>query len=124
MNPSRMGHLCRFRTGRRRSIVWHLSCHRRLPVPAWHPTLLSLFAMSSITIQIPDFLRQQVERLTAEAGFSVDQFFVTAASEKIAVIEEGGYIQRRAARADDDAFLEAISHIPATPVSETWDRLD
>lgn len=79
--------------------------------------------MSSITIQIPDFLRQQVERLTAQDGFSVDQFFAAAASEKIAVIEAEGYIGKRAARASDAAFLDAVAHIPAVPMTEAWDKL-
>ena len=39
--------------------------------------------MNSITIQIPDYLRKQVENLAAEEGFTVDQFFATAASEKL-----------------------------------------
>ena len=79
--------------------------------------------MSSITIQIPDFLRRQVERLTARDGFSVDQFFVTAASEKLAAWEAVDYIAQRAGRADDATFLEAISHIPAAPVAESWDQM-
>ena len=79
--------------------------------------------MSSITIQVPDFLRQQVERLSAEDGFSVDQFFATAASEKIAVIEAVQYIRARAERADEAAFEDAISHIPAKPVTEAWDQI-
>ncbi len=79
--------------------------------------------MSSITIQVPDFLRRQVERLSAQDGLTVDQFFATAASEKIAVMEAVDYIGQRAARADDKAFLEAISHIPAAPISEVWDKM-
>jgi hypothetical protein len=79
--------------------------------------------MSSITIQVPDFLRRQVERLTAKDGLTVDQFFATAASEKIAVMEAVDYIGQRAARADDDAFLKAVSHIPSAPVTEAWDQM-
>ena len=79
--------------------------------------------MSSITIQIPEFLHRQVKRLTEKDGLSVDQFFATAASEKIAVLEAEDYIAKRAARASDAAFLEAVSHIPAAPVTEKWDRI-
>lgn len=79
--------------------------------------------MSSITIQVPEFLRRQIERLTAEDGLTVDQFFVTAASEKIAMLEAVDYIGQRAARADDAAFLDAISRVPAIPVTETWDQM-
>ncbi len=79
--------------------------------------------MSSITIEVPDFLRRQVERLTAQDGFTVDQFFATAASEKIAAMEAEDYIRQRAARADDKAFMDAVSHVPATLVSEAWDKM-
>ncbi len=79
--------------------------------------------MSSITIQIPEFLRQQVERLTAEDGVSMDPFFTTAASEKIAVLEAGSHIAKRAARSSDAAFLDAVSRIPAAPVKEAWDQM-
>lgn len=79
--------------------------------------------MSSITIQVPDYLRRQVERLTAQDGFSVDQFFATAASEKIAVLEAENYIGQRASRANDEAFLEAVSQIPAAPITEEWDKM-
>jgi hypothetical protein len=79
--------------------------------------------MSSVTIQIPEFLRRQVERLTAQDGFTVDQFFATAASENIAVIEAESYICKRASRSTDAAFLDAVAHIPAIPVQESWDSL-
>ena len=46
--------------------------------------------------------------MSAEDGFSVDQFFTTAASEKIAAMVAVGYIAQWAARADDGAFLEAL----------------
>jgi len=79
--------------------------------------------MSSITIQIPDYLRKQVEHLAAEEGFWVDQLFATAASEKLAVLEAVDYIQARASRADDGAFREAISQIPAAAIVEEWDQM-
>lgn len=76
--------------------------------------------MSAITIQIPDSLRRHVERLAAADSISVDQFFATAASEKLSVIEAVDYI---ASRADDAAFMEAISHIPDAPITEAWDKM-
>jgi len=79
--------------------------------------------MSSITIQIPDFLHRQVERLASRDSMSVDQFFATAASEKLSVMEAVDYISARAARADDAAFMEAVSHIPDVPVTAEWNRM-
>ena len=79
--------------------------------------------MVPITIQIPEYLRRHVERLAAADGISVDQFFATAASEKLSVIEAFDYVASRASRANDAAFLEALSHIPDSPVTDSWDKL-
>jgi hypothetical protein len=79
--------------------------------------------MSTITIKIPEYLREQVERLSASEGFTVDQFFATAASEKLSVICELDYIRTKATNADDQEFLEALKHIPDAPVAGTWDHM-
>lgn len=79
--------------------------------------------MSTITIQVPEFLRQQVEKLSADEGFSIDQFFATAASEKLSLIRELDYVRNRASLANDQAFEEVLKQIPATPTVEEWDRM-
>lgn len=79
--------------------------------------------MSTITIEIPDYLRRQVESLTSAEGYTVDQFFATAASEKLAVIREHDYLAARAKRADDQVFEAALKAIPDKPVVEDWDRM-
>lgn len=79
--------------------------------------------MSAITIQIPDYLRRHVERLAAADGISVDQFFATAVSEKLSVIGAFDYIGSRASRTNDAAFLEALSHIPDSPITDSWNKL-
>ena len=80
--------------------------------------------MSALTIQIPDEFRSRVERLTADEGITAEQFIASAAFEKADAWEQSEYIAQRAALADDKAFLDAVSKIPATPVAESWDRLD
>ena len=79
--------------------------------------------MSTISIQIPDSVRKHVERLAAEEGISVDQFYASAAAEKLAAIETS-YLAARAARADRDAFLRVLAKVPhgGEPVAES-DRL-
>ena len=79
--------------------------------------------MSVITIQVPDSLRRHIERLAAADGISVDQFFATAASEKLSMIEAFDYIGSRASRANDATFLEALAHIPDISVTDSWDKL-
>jgi len=79
--------------------------------------------MSTITIEIPEYLRKQVEALSLAEGFSVDQFFATAASEKLSVIRELDYIAQRASKADDHVFEEVLKSIPASPEIPEWDRI-
>jgi hypothetical protein len=79
--------------------------------------------MSSITIKIPEYLRKQVEKLSTEEGVSIDQFFATAASEKLSVIKETDYIAQRAARASDEKFEAVLKHIPASSNIEVWDEM-
>lgn len=79
--------------------------------------------MSTITIEVPEFLRRQVEKLSAAEGFSMDQFFATAASEKLSVIREVDYIAEKASKASDEEFEAVLRHIPAIPVTEEWDRM-
>ena len=79
--------------------------------------------MSTVTIQIPEYLRKQVERLCAEEGLNIDQFFATAASEKIAVLEAIDYVAARASQASDAAFKDAIANIPAAPSTDEWDKI-
>ena len=79
--------------------------------------------MSTVTIQIPDSIRRNAERLAAEDGISLDQFLSTAAAEKMAAIETADYITRRAERADDKAFEAVLKKIPAREPEEDWDKM-
>ena len=78
--------------------------------------------MSTVSISVPDSVKRNVERLAAKDGISVDQFYATAAAEKLAALETADYIAQRAARADREAFLRVMEKVPdAEP--EEWDRL-
>ncbi len=78
--------------------------------------------MSTVSISIPDSVKRNVERLAAKDGISVDQFYATAAAEKLSALETADYIAQRAARADREAFLRVMEKVPdAAP--EEWDRL-
>jgi hypothetical protein len=77
--------------------------------------------MSTLTIQIPDSLKAQVERLALHDGITVDQFLTLAAAEKVSALETGNYLAQRAARADRDAFLKVMAKVPDVE-PEPWDR--
>jgi hypothetical protein len=77
--------------------------------------------MITVSIQIPDSVKRHVERLAAKEGISVDQFYATAAAEKLAALEAADYIAQRAARSDREAFLRVLAKVPPAEPEE-WDR--
>ena len=71
--------------------------------------------MSTLTIQLPESLKQTIEALAAKEGYSVSQFFASAAGEKLAVIQTMNYLRDEAAagrREDFDKYLVAVPVAP------------
>jgi len=67
--------------------------------------------MSTLTIELPDSLKQSIEELASTEGYSVSQFLASAASEKLAVVMTMNYLRREATagrREDFDHYLKAI----------------
>lgn len=58
--------------------------------------------MSQITVQLPDSIHKR--------------------AEQIAVIEAVDHISRRAARANEQAFLTVLAKVPAGESEEEWDK--
>ena len=70
--------------------------------------------MSTLTIEIPDSLRQSIEELAAREGYSVSQFLASAAGEKLAVIMTMDYLRREATsgrREDFEHYLKAVPDV-------------
>jgi hypothetical protein len=70
--------------------------------------------MSSLTIELPESLKKNIEALAAKEGFTVSQFLASAAGEKLAVVMTMDYLRREAAagrRADFDKFLAAVPDV-------------
>jgi len=79
--------------------------------------------MSTLTIQLPESLKKNIEALAAKEGYSVSQFLASAAGEKLAVVLTMDYLRREAAagrRADFEKYLAAVPD--AAPPEN--DRLD
>jgi uncharacterized protein (DUF1778 family) len=71
--------------------------------------------MSTVTIQLPESLKQSIEALAAREGYSLSQFVASAAGEKLAVALTMDYLRREAAagrREDFEKFLAASPDIP------------
>jgi len=67
--------------------------------------------MSTVTIELPDSLKESIEELASKEGYSVSQFLASAASEKLAVVMTMDYLRREATagrREDFDRYLKAV----------------
>jgi hypothetical protein len=79
--------------------------------------------MSTVIIQLPESLKNKIEALAAQEGYSMSQFLASAAGEKLAVVLTADYLRREAEagrREDFDRYLAAVPDAPPLPA----DRLD
>ena len=73
--------------------------------------------MSAVTIEIPDSLKKSIEELAAREGYSISQFFASAAGEKLAVIKTVDYLKSEAAKGRRESFEKFLAAVPNTPAS-------
>ena len=79
--------------------------------------------MSTVTIELPEFLKKRIEALAAEEGYTVSQFLASAAAEKLAVVLTMDYLKREAEagrRGDFERYLGAVPDV----APDEGDRLD
>jgi hypothetical protein len=70
--------------------------------------------MSTLTVELPEALKTQIEALAAKEGYSVSQFLASAAGEKLAVVLTMDYVRREAAagrREDFEKYLGAVPNV-------------
>jgi hypothetical protein len=69
--------------------------------------------MSTISISIPDSLRQRAEAIAHEDGQELESFVTTVLSQRVAVAEADSYIRRRGSRGSAEQMRAILSHAPA-----------
>ena len=77
--------------------------------------------MSTLTIDLPESLKETIEKLAAQEGYSVNQFLASAAGEKLAVMLTMDYLRREAAagrREDFEKYLAAVPDVLPLPGDE------
>jgi len=79
--------------------------------------------MSTVTIQLPDWLKENIEALAAKEGYSVSQFLSSAAGEKLAVMMTMDYLRREAESGRRQEFENYLASVPNVAPQEN-DRLD
>jgi len=71
--------------------------------------------MSTLTIELPESLKQTIEALAAKEGYSVSQFLASAAGEKLAVVQTMNYLRNEAAAGRREDFEKYLATVPAAP---------
>jgi len=79
-------------------------------------------AVSNVALRLPPSLMEDVKKMAKQDTVSVNQFPGQAAAEKVAAVQERGYLAERAARARPGDFGRILAKA-GTPVAIPGDEL-
>ncbi len=77
---------------------------------------------STLTLRLPLSLHQTIKKQAKSEGISINQFLVTAASEKISALMTQDYLAKEAARGNYNDFLKVLHNVPHDEPEE-YDKL-
>lgn len=78
--------------------------------------------MSSMYLNLPKSLQEQVETLAQKEGISVAEFVTLAVAEKLATLATADYLAERTTRGSRDKLLAVLSKAPDIEPEE-FDKL-
>jgi uncharacterized protein (DUF1778 family) len=70
--------------------------------------------MTTLSLRVPDSLHLAIKKLASQDGYSMNQFLITAAAEKLSALETVDYLRLRAKRANLDNFDKLLARVPDT----------
>ena len=68
--------------------------------------------MSTLSLRLANSLHDEVKFLAKREGISINQFISSAVAEKMSALMTENYLQKRAKKGNEQAFLEAMSKVP------------
>ncbi|MCW5557902.1 MAG: toxin-antitoxin system HicB family antitoxin [Verrucomicrobiae bacterium] len=71
--------------------------------------------MATLSIRVPESLHRAIKELATKEGYSMNQFLISAAAEKLAALNTVDYLKQRAERADLKEFARILDLVPAVP---------
>jgi uncharacterized protein (DUF1778 family) len=74
--------------------------------------------MSTLSLRIPDSLHRTLKSAADHDGVSINQFVSLAVAEKLSALQTYNLIAERATKGSREAFLKAMSMVPAGEVVE------
>ena len=78
--------------------------------------------MSTLSLRLPDSLHDQIKKLAAEDGISINQFVVSAVAEKTSAFLTASYLEERGELSSKSKFKKALSKVPKNEPDE-FDKL-
>lgn len=66
-----------------------------------------------MSLRMPDYLKTAVNEVCQGEKISLNQFIVNALSEKVSALQTVDIIEKKAAKASKEAFLNALNQIPS-----------
>ena len=74
--------------------------------------------MKTMSLRMPDYLKNAVNDVCKNEKISLNQFIVNALSEKVSALQTLDIIEKRAKRASKESFLEALNKVPSVEPDE------
>jgi hypothetical protein len=68
--------------------------------------------MSTLSLRLPDSLHNEIKSLAKKEGISINQFISSAVAEKMSALMTENYLQKKADKGNEKAFLDAMSKVP------------
>jgi hypothetical protein len=68
--------------------------------------------MSTLSLRLANSLHDEVKFLAKREGISINQFIASAVAEKMSALMTESYLEKRANKGNEKAFLEAMSKVP------------
>ncbi len=75
--------------------------------------------MNTLNLTLPNSIQRHLQEMADMEGVAIDQFVLSAVTEKISALTAEAYLRRRANRANPAAFLAILDKVPQrTPVAD------
>jgi uncharacterized protein (DUF1778 family) len=74
--------------------------------------------MSALSLRLPNSIHRHIKEIASQEGVSINQFVLSAVSEKISAISTENYLVQRADKANREEFTTILNNVPErTPVA-------
>ena len=71
--------------------------------------------MSTLNLTLPDSIHRHLQEMADMDGVAVDQFVMSAVTEKISALTAADYLRTRAGNANSTAFRAILDKVPQRP---------